>query len=343
VKRDTFSLLLAMALSAYLSLPLLASILDIGKSSEAVEKHPLAPLPGFPDDVSAALAYPRALGNYIQDNFGLKRYLAFVPALKYRFVEGVVVNKVIVGKERWLFYSGEDSIPKHRGLICLSGERMQALASRLAALRAATEAYGGKFVFAIAPDKQSIYPEYLPAWMQRIGPCSVYDQAVRAARTSGVAVVDLRPVLLGAKANGDRVYHKTDTHWNEKGASIAAAGILAQAGVRLNTDDLPKPVSATRTGDMALMLNMPQWQEQVLRFPLAENRGVSRERRIPAPLSVLLIGDSFSLSLIDFFEAAGVGRPAWIHARRKDAEKLIADTRPSIVILEIAERAVGLQ
>jgi hypothetical protein len=308
-----------------------------------VEKHPLAPNPGFPQDASAALAYPRTMDTYIQDNFGLKRHLAFVPALKYHFVEGAVVNEVIVGKDDWLFFSGDESIPKHRGLKCLSDDRMLAIASRLAALRAATEAHGGRFIFTIAPDKQSIYPEYLPSWMQRIGPCSVYDQAVRTARTSGITVVDLRPVLLGAKASGDRVYHQTDTHWNEKGASIAAARILAQAGVRLNTDELPKPVSANRTGDLALMLNMPELQEEVLQYPLgAAVKGETRSG-IPRGPSVLLIGDSFSLVLMDFFEPAHVGRPSWVHARRKeDAEKLIADTRPSIVILEIAERALGL-
>jgi hypothetical protein len=241
-----------------------------------------------------------------------------------------------------LFFSGDESIAKHRGLKCLSDDQLQALASRLAALRAITETHGGTFIFAIAPDKQSIYPEYLPSWMRRVGPCSVYDQAVRAAQTSGTAVVDLRPVLLEAKANGDRVYHKTDTHWNEKGASIAAARILAQAGVPLNPDDLPTPVPAARTGDMALMLNMQELREEVLQYPLGSSVQGSRGLGIPGGPSVLLIGDSFSLALMDFFEPAHVGRPSWIHARRKDTEKRIVDTRPSIVILEIAERALGL-
>ena len=111
----------------------------------------------------------------------------------------------------------------------------------------------------------------------------------------------------------------------------------------MNPDDLPKPVSATRTGDLALMLNMQELSEEVLRYPLvASVQGASR-MGIPGGPFVLLIGDSFSLSLMDFFEPAQLGRPIWIHARRgKDAEKLIADTRPSIVILETAERALGL-
>jgi hypothetical protein len=338
--RNAASLLLATTFSAYLSMPLLAGILDIGKSTKAVEKHPLATLPELPGELSAALAYPRAMDAYIRDNFGLKRYLAFIPALKYRFVEGAVVNEVIVGKDRWLFYSGDESIPKHRGMRCLRDDEERAIASRVAALRAATEAHGGKFIFAIAPDKQSIYPEYLPSWMQRIGPCSVYDQAVQVARTSGITVVDLRPVLLAAKAGGDRVYHKTDTHWNQKGASIAVARILAQAGVRSNTVDLPKPVSAVRTGDLALMLNMPWLREEVLQYPLGAGvQGETRSGIFGGP-SVLLIGDSFSVTLMDFFEPAHMDRPSRIHSRRKDAEKVIADTRPSIVILEMAERVL---
>jgi alginate O-acetyltransferase complex protein AlgJ len=341
--RDTASVWIAITFSVYLSLPLLADILDIGKSTEAVEKHPLAPNPGFPRDASAALAYPRTMDKYIQDNFGLKRYLAFVPALKYRFVEGAVVNEVIVGRDGWLFFSGDESIPKHRGLECLSGERIRALASRLAALRAAAETRGGKFVFAIAPDKQSIYPEYLPAWMRRVGPCSVYDQAARAARESGVSVVDLRPGLLAAKANGDRVYHKTDTHWNDKGASIAAAQILANAGISMNPNALPGLVPATRTGDLALMLNMPGLREDVLQAPLAGKPAPRPADRsgIPERPSLLLIGDSFSISLTEFFRRADVSRVVRVPATRKNLEELIEDAAPSVAILETAERALG--
>jgi hypothetical protein len=43
-------------------------------------------------------------------------------------------------------------------------------------------------------------------------------------------VLDLRPALLTAKA-GERLYHRTDTHWNDRGAYVAYAAIVGALGV----------------------------------------------------------------------------------------------------------------
>jgi hypothetical protein len=71
----------------------------------------------------------------------------------------------------------------------------------------------------VAPNKHTIYPEYLPRWAQ-----SASLGAIDAlfATTGTQRYLDLRGALLRAKAD-QRVpfYYKTDSHWNFLGASVA--------------------------------------------------------------------------------------------------------------------------
>jgi len=87
-------------------------------------------------------------------------------------------------------------------------------------------ARGIAYVFVVAPDKPAIYPEFLPVSLRRAAGPSRTDQLVAMLRArSTVTVVDLRQGLLEAKARG-RVYHRTDSHWNDPGAAVAYRQIV---------------------------------------------------------------------------------------------------------------------
>jgi alginate O-acetyltransferase complex protein AlgJ len=74
------------------------------------------------------------------------------------------------------------------------------------------------FQVMVAPNKESIYPEYLPDWVAP-GTPSVTDAVFEGLNDP--MFHDLRPAMLAAKRNeliGQ--YYRLDTHWNEWGASI---------------------------------------------------------------------------------------------------------------------------
>ncbi len=80
----------------------------------------------------------------------------------------------------------------------------------------------------VAPDKESIYPEYLPAYLQRPGAATQLDQLVEYLhKHSDVEIVDLRPALRAARHSGD-VYYAHDTHWNDRGALAGYREICAR-------------------------------------------------------------------------------------------------------------------
>jgi len=80
---------------------------------------------------------------------------------------------------------------------------------------------GIKYLFVVAPDKHTIYPEYLPDWIKKVRPQTKLDQFIAYMREhSTVPLLDVRDVILAAKKNHP-VYMRTDTHWNDIGAFVA--------------------------------------------------------------------------------------------------------------------------
>ena len=65
----------------------------------------------------------------------------------------------------------------------------------------------------------------------RVGAETRTDALVRYLRDhSTVPVLDLRPALREARTR-ERIYHRTDTHWNDRGAFVAYDAIIRALGV----------------------------------------------------------------------------------------------------------------
>jgi len=92
------------------------------------------------------------------------------------------------------------------------------------------------------PDKQSVYPEYLPARIRRVNEQTRMGQLVAHLHAhSNVEVLDLRSALLPAKAE-ELVFEQTGSHWNAYGAYQAYAAILVRLAARFPAL-APRPLS----------------------------------------------------------------------------------------------------
>jgi hypothetical protein len=98
--------------------------------------------------------------------------------------------------------------------------KAKVIASAAAAWNAWFLAHGvSEYRVVIGPDKDSIYPEYLPDWAAH-SPMSLTDQLMDAVDNR--IFLYPREKLIAAKEVFDSpVYYKTDTHWNLIGGSIA--------------------------------------------------------------------------------------------------------------------------
>jgi hypothetical protein len=77
----------------------------------------------------------------------------------------------------------------------------------------------------IVPDKNSVYPEFLPSSVRMVGP-SRYRQFVDAMAAAGEPLVDPLPALLRHKVGEQHLYWMTDTHWTCFGAWFAYQALM---------------------------------------------------------------------------------------------------------------------
>lgn len=137
-----------------------------------------------------------------------------------------VFNNVLVGEGGWLIYATDMGMDKFQNVRPLSEADLDAYEKSLLEFQSLVEANGGRLLFVAAPYKNTVYPEYVPAEIQKIGSVSRLDQIVdRLNRNPSLRVLDLRPALLAAKADA-QIYYATDTHWNDLGSFFAYQAIV---------------------------------------------------------------------------------------------------------------------
>lgn len=138
---------------------------------------------------------------------------------------GISLNpdSVYIGKEGWLFLGDkyQENVSRRReGVTQESSNTAETLMSNLSQWNAYFESRGATlFRVMIAPDKASIYPEYLPDWSK--GPDISNTDTLLSKDREGL-FFDPRPALWQAKSLSDiQSYWPIDTHWNSWGAWVA--------------------------------------------------------------------------------------------------------------------------
>jgi hypothetical protein len=141
--------------------------------------------------------------------------------LKLRLFGVSSASTVTLGNDGWLFYAGEKIIADFQRVRPFTEAELEEWTQLLSSRKHWLAERGIPFLFYIAPNPQTLYPEHMPAHMWRAANPSRMDQLIEHLRThSDVDVLDLRPALLAAKQSTTVVY-KTDSHWNQRGGFIA--------------------------------------------------------------------------------------------------------------------------
>ena len=167
---------------------------------------------------------------YFNDHFGFrKKLIRWFQNWKLGFYHDRSVYKVVTGPNHWLFIGEEQMVEHYLGLEKFSPQKLQGWQTLLEKRRDWLAARGIKYLFVIPPDKQTIYPEELPAWLRNAAPAereTKLDQLLKYMQAhSTVQILDLRPVLLAAKQTAP-TYLQTDTHWNLFGCFVACQEVI---------------------------------------------------------------------------------------------------------------------
>jgi len=128
---------------------------------------------------------------------------------------------VIKGKSDWLFLSQENNelnvIEDYRSGRLFTPEQLARWVAEYRGRQEWLNARGIRYLIVVAPNKVTVYPEFLPDQYNKISPISRTEQLVTALETAGVEVLDLRPTMELVKKQA-LAYYRTDTHWTTFGA-----------------------------------------------------------------------------------------------------------------------------
>lgn len=286
----------------------------------------------------------------------------FMPIMGKWVTVGPALDLVLIGREGWLYYTGDRSIEDYQGLEQLSPLALERIDANLNRVRAQLEGQGIAFQIAIAPDKQTIYPEYLPEEIQKLQPGTRLDQILAYNQLhAGAPMLDLRAEMQLRKQT-EVIYYRTDSHWNNLGAYYAYAQIMQTLTLKFPALE-PRPLSdytITKRQVSGLELAYLIWKqneltdEMVTLSPLFERRAepadvpflpqnsmltFARQVDDPSLPTAVIFRDSFGTNLVPFFEEH-FRRVVFVWSSRVDLE-LVAYEQPDIVILEVVERKAG--
>lgn len=360
-----FPWLQSLLFVACLAGPVGLSLCGVPSGRLAVEKRPLAAPPPLALAWRDPTAYGPALAAACRDGAPFRDHLIRAGfGLQLAAFGQSPIPAVLLGREGWLYFTQESALDDALNAIPLDQAAIDTMV-RVQKERAAWLARQGKtYLVVFAPNKASVYPEYLPEGFAPIGPVSRLDQVLGPLREAGVAVLDLRQPLTAAKAER-RDYLKTDTHWNRFGAFTGASALVA--ALRGRYPGLP-PLAASAYavepvrrpgGDLAEMLLMPDRLPEVDLVP----RPLGPTLASPAPAGnypdpatqpdrdrlafathrtdwprAVFFHDSFCRPMAPYL-AERFARSVflWSHAF---SPAIIAAERADVVVLEVVERYI---
>ena len=346
---------------ATLWLPITGMVLNLDRDGPSAENRTLAVWPELRLDEASLRALPEQLTRYFEDHFAFRqRLVRWQAAVRLRML-GVSPSKAVIkGRDGWLFYADDGAMADYAAAPPFTGAELEQWRHTLQDTSDWLRAQGIAYVFVIAPDKHVIYREYMPETIRRSA-ISRIDELVSYLREhSTVRVVDLRPPLLAAKAR-ERLYHRTDTHWNDRGAFVGYQSIIDAL-----TEDFPALQHRSRSAfeprvvrspglDLAGMLGLtevlseedlllvPRHPTARILEPLHPNRRLTHGRIVTdapnrGPRAVVFM-DSFGPALVPFL-SEDFSRVVYLWQDNIDPQ-VVQQERPQVVIQEWVGRALS--
>lgn len=322
----------------------------------------------FPNARTPVQSVPGRFDTAFSDHFSLRSMLMRLYGMANLKLlhKSPIPTMAYLGKEGWMYITRKELATFDGSMQFRSGE-LDSISVKLLRRESFLRNMNCRFYLAIAPVKQSVYPEFQPEFIQRLASANRTDQLIQYLRANTrIQVIDLRKNLLERKRqHAPRMFHKTDNHWNRYGAWVAATSMakrLARDFPEVNAASFWNPavdssheVSGNIAGMMALsgialeaditaVLQKTQARDTTL-FPWPvlpfsnsweyQLRKVNRSR--PGP-KVLFIRDSFGSDVVPYLaEAFGETVALFDQWKYGMNVRQVLDFKPDAVILMVVE------
>ncbi len=272
--------------------------------------------------------------------------------------------KAFIGKDDWLFLSGEE-LRTFTGTELFTEGEMQEFKTEILRRQQILSSHKTKLLIAIVPNKANIYPEHMPDHIGKAEHYGYGQQLLEYLKKNNLPVIDLYKALAQNKTHHD-LYFKTDNHWNDLGAFVAANYVLSEMkkdfpSITLpDTITYPVKIKKEKGGPIAEMLsienqvsdlnysptpvnfrstlNTKKNFEPMANFPYKDEYETNYTQNDSTLPRVLLIRDSFGKRFIPYFaEGCSVCTGIWDGWHYGFNEQIIDHTKPNYVVYLITE------
>lgn len=350
-----------------LLLPAFTQLIGFG-SDGSTENRLLARVPTW-QGLSRIRDFVKQTDAYVKDNFGLRRTLVRFNSLLRYHLGSSSSPLVAIGRDGWLFYTGgpgEHILEQHTGQSVFTPQQLAYWVETMKKNRDWLASRGISFFILVAPDKSTIYPEMLPAYPTPPGVATRLDQLMSYADAHDLNIIDPRSAMFAEKQSHpeQRLYRKGDSHWTQRGAFIAYRRLMERV-----TRDFPsvRPVTlddywvstAPVAADLAMLLGLSSdltYTGEILTARKSHQLGMETRNPVPGkgwgwPIRfvqtdlpnrprILTFGDSFTDYVLGpTFLYETFRDPVHTHHNGGALNfKLVEETKPKIVLFQLAER-----
>lgn len=267
------------------------------------------------------------------------------------YASDFVRYKTLKGKDDWLYIWDMDGITEIVTGKTRYDSKQLAMVCRTIELRQQwCKSRGIQYLHTVAPDKSSIYPEFLPEGVNRVE--GILEQFAEAIRRYDVRYIDSVEVLKALKVT-QNVYFKTDSHWTYEAAYKVLQELMGPIAVnfpkcRVLDEDQIKRREVNRVMELSALLPEPYKEESVVLEPINvlaklifqtdSARGkiqVFETGKKDLPRCVIF-RDSFSSFFLNILKES-FSRIVVLNSRIFWYD-LIEVEKPDVVLVEVAER-----
>lgn len=344
-----------------LFMPLLSYIFHFNINIKLNENRELIMLPNLTRDNFEN--YPTYFQEAFSDHLPFRSFLINANHLiKLKLLNTSTSQDVTLGKDNWLFYTSGDNLMYSLNAKPFTDSELSQIKTNLEKTDHYFSSLGIHFYFMVAPNAQTIYPEYWPDNLVKVQPESRLEQLTSYLKKENSAVAFINPTseLLSAKKLG-QIYYKYDTHWNNLGAFIAYQTLLNRVNEDfpdlnpLSLSDFTFSTQIAQRKDMEGMLGLSNYYQETEPILTAKQQLKSHvvmekcpKQYISCPLitrevddktlpTLVMYRDSFAANMIPYL-SEHFQKSTFIWSATPYSVDTVKKDKPDIVILELTER-----
>ena len=164
---------------------------------------------------------------------------------------------IVIGKQGWWFFAR--AIEDYRNLRRFSNRKLRSVENGLLRKQRSLARLEIEYLYVVAPNKPSIYPEYVPNRFNKVSEGTNLDGLLGRMQRRDLPIIDLRGALIEAKSEGL-------TYQN--GSRTGALGVPTSPTTRSPTG-FQSGFRRWSRGHWTTSISRPRWQAAISRWHFA--------------------------------------------------------------------------